>query len=721
MPTPRPPSPHHHSIHRLLALLAALLLLPLHKAGAFPDRDPDREILLFPVEDQSPTAIAQGTWLVDDHGLAIIAAPATGAPAYWLPSDPWAEMSDGLVRAQVSHGTRADYSLLLRASAPTGSPDELDAYGLSVEKDKLFLHRWHRGLVHRMGPATSVPGLSKLPGVEIVAWMQGPWISVSVFALDSLEQVASLSIYDEALAKGRVGFRAFGKQDLGTRLESLRVAHPQQPIADPSQPWGAQRLVELDARDVPELPSGLASTRVRIEEDRVWLRTDPVGVERVRRANIQPISVSDQVPWWAYDRRYAEAMDQPPKATAKGFDLTISYKDIEQVYAIVRGYAERYPDITRLHTIGQSARGFPILALRITDKPDEDEGEPTVLLNGAHHGSELLSTEYTLDAMAGLLEGYASDRDARRRVDGLDIWVVPLVNPDANWIFMRETHNPGRKNGRDTDGDGELFQYEGVDLNRNYPFRWGTTGEVGSRSWHIHWRYRGAAPASEPETQAMMALADAQHFAASISYHTASTKLLSPYSIKGAVTPRPDHAWAIGEELVKVLPRQPNGRRITLVKNLYSVDGTDQDWHYFAHGTLAYLAEGSHHNPKNWNTARRSIVAMRPLAPALMDRVLDGPTISGVTVNEQGEPLQATITIDEIETFEGERWTSRARDGRFDRMLGEPGTYTVRATTEDGRSAATTVKIKSGVKRVELLLEPPEDVEQSPVEVEATP
>jgi protein MpaA len=39
----------------------------------------------------------------------------------------------------------------------------------------------------------------------------------------------------------------------------------------------------------------------------------------------------------------------------------------------------------------------------------------------------------------------------------------------------------------------------GVDLNRNFPHRWGPIGEPGN------WEYAGAGPASEPETQAIVA------------------------------------------------------------------------------------------------------------------------------------------------------------------------------------------------------------------------
>jgi hypothetical protein len=686
-------------------LLAGAMSLPA-VTGAFPDRDPAREWTVFPQEHESPAAWSQGSWEVDERGLGLLEDAERGVSPYWLAAAPEAQLADGLIRARVRHGSHADYTLLFRAHAPADAPEELESYGLSVEEDRVALYRWKRGYVHEMGVSQGVPGLRERAGTELVVMMIGPWLNAQVYDIDSLEPLASLSIHDRALAQGAVGMRAHGKQDPDTRLVSLSLAQLQEPEADPTEPWASRRLLGIEPTDRARLPVALMDEVVREADGLIWLATDRLGLELLRRAGVEPRSISADIPRWADDARYEAAMDQPPVETARGFALDRSYKDAEMVEAILRGYAERYPAICRLHTLGESHLGFPILALRITDNPDRDEDEPAVLLNGAHHGSELLSTEYALEAMRALLEGYGRDAAVSRRVDGLDIWIVPLVNPDGNWIYMRRSMANGRKNGRDNDGDGELFWYEGVDLNRNYPFLWGSLGEQGSRSWNIHWWYRGPEPGSEPETRAMMALADQQHFAAAISYHTAANKLLTPYSIDGADNPDPDQARPIAEELVEAMPRPRRGSKLRVVRNLYSVDGTDQDWHYFAHGTLAYLAEGTHHNPSRWSSALESIQAMQGLAPALLDRVLDGPRISGVTLDENGQPLTAVVSIDEIQTFEGERWTSRPRDGRFDRMMAGSGRFTVRATTDDGRSASATVRVKDAPVMVELVLRP---------------
>ena len=61
-------------------------------------------------------------------------------------------------------------------------------------------------------------------------------------------------------------------------------------------------------------------------------------------------------------------------------------------------------------------------------------------------------------------------------------------------------------------------------------------------------------------------------------------------------------------------------------------------------------------------------------------------------------------TVDELATFEGELWTSRPRDGRFDRLLPGPGPYAVRAVPEGGEAVEETVVVDGGVVEVELVL-----------------
>jgi hypothetical protein len=695
----------------VLAVLASFRGDSAH-AATFPDADPTREReLLGAVE-----ADQLGTWARDGldgtvsvtspeasarprPGVVLLAGPAAGDLSFYLPKTPEALVCDGLVRARLVTGSHPDFSLLVRASVSATEPEELEAYGLSVQSDgSVRLHRWHRGIANALGPAIHVEQLATHVHIEIVVMLTGEWIAAQVYDADSLEELASLAVRDPALSWGRVGLRADPGQGADTCLESLSVARAAAVAPKPAranatwEPVGDEVLMNLDPGDRARLPADLAGACIAKEgspttpgappTQETWLRTDRFGLERTRRAGVRPLSLTDEIPWWALDSRYRAHMGHPPTPTATGFRLDESYKDPEMTEALLRGYAAAHAEVARLVEIGRSNEGRPILGLRIAagvpgGPPPEGTmlDRPAVLLMAAHHASELLTIEFAFDAARQLLE--STDERTRRWLRTLDTWVVPLVNPDGNHAFLQQSKDVSRKNRRDADGDGRLEPFEGVDLNRNYPFHWGSLGEKASRSWRFHYRYRGPSPASEPEVKALMALAGNERFIAAISWHTNATAVLSPYTIDDARTPEPDVAWLVARPLVDRLPVQPNGKRFRLLRKLYPVDGTDQDWFFHEWGTLAYNVEGSMHNPLDPAIERRAIDGQRPFWVGLLDRVVSGPRISGHVLGPSG-PLEAEVMIEEIHTFEGESWKSRPGDGRFDRIVPAPGTYTLR-------------------------------------------
>ena len=674
------------------AAIAALLHLAADpQATGFSAHDPAGErILLGAVSDATakqpvPKAWSMGTWR-DDKGSLALDAGVPGRDALWLADG--LELGDGFVRARVVLDGRLDMSLLLRVRSSEPGRNDLAGVSLSLAGTSARLDRWDRGLARPLAPAVTLKNLKKRRSLELVVTLIGPQIVALIHDGDTFELLATLSAADPTYPSGQVGLRAGPKHAAGHRLTLLAVLPAVGPAARPSPslkpgPIGALRNYFIHAADLLRLPAALRAQRRELPVDGIAsataLELGPAAAEVLRRSGVAILAERGDLPWASGDPDFRAQRGQPPTATADGFRIDASYKDPALVEALLRAYAARFPAITRLVELGRSHQGRPVLALKISDHPERDEDEDAVLLNGAHHGSELMTIEYTLDAIQTLTERYAHDPKVRGWVDNLEIFCVPLVNPDGNYQYMHVSRAGGRKNGRDTDGDGVLGWWDGVDLNRNYPFRWGALGELGSRAWYAESNYRGAAPASEPETAAMMRLAATQRFAASISFHTFSTAILSPYTIDGVDNPLADEAWSIAESLAAAAPNQPNGRPYRVRRKLYPVDGTDQDWHRHTHGTLAYLLEGSHHNPRDPAIRAAAVAATRPVWQALLDRVLAGPTLVGHVRDQQGRPLEATITLDDLSLRSGERWTSRPRDGRFFRALARPGEYTLRA------------------------------------------
>jgi protein MpaA len=122
--------------------------------------------------------------------------------------------------------------------------------------------------------------------------------------------------------------------------------------------------------------------------------------------------------------------------------------------------SDERPAVVEVRTIGHSVKGRPIRAWRLGEP-----GKRRMVLVSTMHGNE----PHTRGILEALRDG--------RVVRGVDLWVIPTYNPDG---LARHT----RRNAR------------GVDLNRNFPYRWADLdGSYES----------GRRPGSEPETRAVMA------------------------------------------------------------------------------------------------------------------------------------------------------------------------------------------------------------------------
>jgi hypothetical protein len=625
--------------------------------------------------DAQPTSV-RGSFTDDDGVLRAASPPAIG-DSTWVTS---VLIEDGLVRARLVVGDRLDASILVRAAVDADG--ELDSgYAISIEKGGLLkLYRYVHRNPRALGAEAKIDGtLAKGSVLELVVLLNGPFIDATVLDGVSFEPRARAVARDRAFARGAVGVRFARGQDVHGGVSLLAVGTGPHELSAIDDGAGPERMMSVAPAQEELLPADLRFRVIERRGNALVLITDANGLERARRAGVVPLAVTAEVPFKYVEPSLRARLGEPPTPTLGGFRVDESYKDADGVEAILRAYAARFANIARLEELGRSLENRPILALKISRNPEEDEDEPAVLLDGGHHGGELMSTELALDAMQQLLERYRRDAATTRLVDHLAIWIVPLVNPDGNMRFVHVSRDHDRKNARDVDDNGKPDATDGVDLYRNYPVRFGALGEVGSRSWPFAGKYRGPASASEPEVQAMMRLAARERFTASIDFHTSATMILVPYTDPGMTNPEPNEAWTIAEEMAAALPTQVNAKRYTVERNMYAVDGTAQDWLRFSFGTVALLVEGPTNNPLPYAKGRPAHVAgTRPTWQLLCARVLDGPGVHGRVRDADGAPIEAEIVVDELKPRMGEVWTARPRDGRFHRLFPSTGTFSIR-------------------------------------------
>ena len=158
-----------------------------------------------------------------------------------------------------------------------------------------------------------------------------------------------------------------------------------------------------------------------------------------------------------------------------------------------------------------------------------------------------------------------------------ELWFVLVHNPDG-YQYTFDVERLWRKNLRDNDGNGTITSNDGVDPNRNYAEHWSYDDE-GSSSLFPSETYRGPAPESEPETQAMVRLFDQVPFRFAISYHSFGPLLLYTQGWQ-TLTPSADDPIYVALTGRDTDPAVP-GFNPGVGADLYTTNGEFTDW---AHG-----------------------------------------------------------------------------------------------------------------------------------------
>ncbi|MEU2230003.1 M14 family metallopeptidase [Streptomyces vietnamensis] len=186
------------------------------------------------------------------------------------------------------------------------------------------------------------------------------------------------------------------------------------------------------------------------------------------------------------------------------------------------------PGLTKVVSIGKTLKGQDILALKLTKgaRKTKDGSKPATLYMSNQHAREWITPEMTRRLMHYYLDNYGKDERITRIVDSTELWFVLSANPDGyDFTHADPANRQWRKNLRDNDGDGRIGPGDGVDLNRNFAYKWGYDNE-GSSPDPADETFRGKGPMSEPETKALDAFEKRIGFAYGVNYHSAAQLLL---------------------------------------------------------------------------------------------------------------------------------------------------------------------------------------------------
>lgn len=389
------------------------------------------------------------------------------------------------------------------------------------------------------------------------------------------------------------------------------------------------QLVQQTGVDI-SMVRGLGSARAwqpnGMPEIELWLSSSELN--RLRDMGLNPISIPDPTrEMWLHQQGLPERERD--------------YHNYPALTSLLQAYAADFPEICRLYSIGQTVQGRELWVLKITDNPDLNEDEPEFKYISTMHGNEPLGTEMLLNLIDDLLVEYGTDTRLTDLVNGMEIHILPMMNPDGNTANTRTNAN-------------------GVDLNRSFPDPYDSPSNT--------------PIGRQPETAAVMIWTQAKDFDLSANFHTGALLINYPFdnnaSGSSVYTASPDDDLFIQVSEAYSSHNLPmwNGdffHGITNGADWYAMSGGMQDWNYVYEGGMevtielsdTYMPDASQ-LPTYWNNNRESLLSY-------MEWALRG--IRGITTSSAtGLPLsgvEVRVTNRDFATW------SAAEIGDYHRIL----------------------------------------------------
>lgn len=317
-------------------------------------------------------------------------------------------------------------------------------------------------------------------------------------------------------------------------------------------------------------------------------------------------------------------------------------------------FAADYPDICRLVDAGNTVLNRKILFVVISDNVEQREAEPQFMYSSTMHGDETAGYVLMLRLIDSLLTSYGNDDRITEIINGAEIWINPLANPDGTYRSDDNTLSGATRT-----------NWNGYDLNRNFPDP--VAGQNPNGPW-------------QPETIIMKDLADNNRFVLSANFHGGAEVVNYPWDHK--YTLHADNDWyvMVCREYADTVHAYSNSYMtgfddgITNGADWYIVHGGRQDYYtYFAYGreTTIELSNQKLLNaallPAHWEYNKRSLLNY-------IEQSLYG--ISGIVTL----PLALANTSAKVEIIghdldHSEVYTD-PRSGNYHRLI-EAGTYSL--------------------------------------------
>jgi len=365
------------------------------------------------------------------------------------------------------------------------------------------------------------------------------------------------------------------------------------------QKGGAEQVVRVtfdDLRTAYRVAAAIEPLEAAYDRGYLLLAASPEEMARLRASGLM-VTVDED---WIEGRPFPYSVLGLAGAEAiPGYDC---YRTVEETYATAETLAAAFPNLATWNDVGdswektQDQGGYDMRVLVLTNTAVPGP-KPKIFITASIHAREYTPAELVTRFAEQLLNSYGNDADITWILDYHEIHLMLMANPDGRkWAelgywWRKNTNEAYCSAGR---------QSQGADLNRNFPFHWGCCG--GSSVDECSEVFRGAGPASEPETQAIVEYmrasfpdsrgpgpADAAPIATPGLYldmHSSGQLLLWPWGDTAEPAPNADQLQTLGRKLAYF-----NGHWPTQSIGLYPTDGTTTDFAYGELGIAAYTYE----------------------------------------------------------------------------------------------------------------------------------
>jgi len=249
-----------------------------------------------------------------------------------------------------------------------------------------------------------------------------------------------------------------------------------------------------------------------------------------------------------------------------------TYRTFDEMTAEYGTLAAANPDQVVVKTAPyKSIEGRTIKYLEITNHASaKGDGKPVFFNIGAIHGNETPAAEASIEFAYDVLINARTNPKVKALLDKVRFIDLPITNADGH-VRHRRAGCPCATTG-------------GVDLNRNYPFGWGS-------NLGVTFAARGSGPGSEPEVKNTMEIVQRNQVVSLLTQHTNSRAILYPGLEIFAGQP-PDLANGYRDLAVAMAHATNDG--YTNVRDSahdYETSGETIDWSYYATRGFAVTPE----------------------------------------------------------------------------------------------------------------------------------